>query len=545
MSTPIFDWTNMKREITIPATESDWTIMVYIVADGTLANFAVDSLKKLNESVHPRAPASVSTPGTRSPSVVVAAQFSYDSPGGQIKDRYAFNGHGDVDDLSKSKVAELRVSARMAATTPEKEALIDFLGWAYENCKAKHYALVLWGHGPELLLQPPSPGNSGPDRRNLYLNPEELREALEKGVPLNLNTNKRALDIVGFDACFMSMFEMAYELRDVAAYMVASQEEVPDLSFPYDTLIGLFRQHSSNTPLLLKEGVKMYVDNYKNCVCNATTGMKPVTLSALILENCERLKIAVCNLACALLKAKAEPGLADLLINARLSSQDYASGLYVDLVDFCTNLTGQLDGRANVGLENKTAIQKACREAQGALTYLKSDAAHLERDGDKSATDHEQKGLILAKSSHTDTKGPEVNFDNKRSNGISIYLPYLTDQQYAQVSTPLVKGGMLTGFKGYSDMLNGAATEYLMCARRGLILDTESYYEGLQMASATHWYDFITEVWTKVLIKTAAAELDFHYSAQQAWINGFRKAPAIAEPCEVAQGAQTEQLEAV
>lgn len=44
----------------------------------------------------------------------------------------------------------------MANMSQNGPALRDFLNWVYRNdeLKAKHYALVLWGHGPELLLQP-------------------------------------------------------------------------------------------------------------------------------------------------------------------------------------------------------------------------------------------------------------------------------------------------------------------------------------------------------------------------------------------------------
>ena len=58
-----------------------------------------------------------------------------------------------------------------------------------------------------------------------------------------------------------------------------------------------------------------------------------------------------------------------------------------------------------------------------------------------------------------------------------------------------------------------------MSVRRDLILDTESYYADLQFAKDTHWYDFITQVWTTALMKKVPADLDYHYSAQQAWMN--------------------------
>jgi len=105
----------------------------------------------------------------------------------------------------------------------EKDALKSFLNWVYTNekCQNEHYALILWSHGPELFLQPP-PGNPTGDPASLYLKPQDLREALTScKPPANCH-----LDIVGFDACSMSMFEMAYEIRGLADYMVASQEEI-------------------------------------------------------------------------------------------------------------------------------------------------------------------------------------------------------------------------------------------------------------------------------------------------------------------------------
>jgi hypothetical protein len=388
------------------------------------------------------------------------------------------------------KPQETPEARKTANISPNGAALKAFLDKVYEDeqLAAEHYALILWGHGPELLIQPTAGTVTG-SNNSMYITPQDLRDALELSKP----RGNGHLDIIGFDACFMSMFEMAYELKgEQAKYMVASQDEVPDASFPYDCLVKLFRKEG-NEPLdaLLKKGLSAYVGSYEDCICNNNTGMRPVTLSVLDLGNSDDLKTAVSSLACALLKAKDEADLAELLIEARNSSQDYAGGLYVDLHDFCTKLSGQLN-QPNAG-KKWDAIQRACQKVLSALTKGTSN-------------------LILDNSAE------------KHGAGISIYLPYLTDDQYAQVSRPLVKGGTGTrGGKGFTDMLNGAATEYLLCVRRGLILDTESYYEGLQLAKDTHWYDFIAEQWTKALIKNSPADLDYHYSAQQAWMNVCRK----------------------
>lgn len=504
--------------------------MLYIVADDVLANFAVESLKQLTKSFNMHSGAKDEA------SVVVAAQFALPLDAAQpvsadaeasddsSKLRYIFkegSGGNLIDNLVHSLPATTNVSGKAdvsgksklsdktkssdKANLSEEEALKAFLKSVYSNhkLKAKHYALILWGHGPELLFQPPPPNPTG-DRNSLYLTPMQLRGALTYWKDV---LKGPSLDIVGFDACSMSMFEMAFELQGLADFMIASQDDVPDLSFPYDDLIELFRKYGKDDDpkSLLKNGVQAYVNTYKDCICNNSTGMKKVTLSTLNLNNCKALKEAVSALACALLKAKNEPsltdkpGLADLLIEARKSSRDYAGGLYVDLHAFCTNLIDQLKNPNQV--ERPENIQEKCQKVLDAL--IKGESY-----------------LVLA------------NSDDDCGHGISIYLPYLTDGQYAEVRKPLVKGGHGTsGAKGFGDMLNGAATEYLMCARRELILETEGYYQSLQMALNTNWYLFITELWTRALIKTVPAELDYHYSAQQSWINVSRTPIDAAKLC--------------
>ena len=601
---------------TTPEPPETWTIMLYITADGTLTNFAVESLKQLNKSINALAVSSVK----------VAAHFSFPGPAvtpgaagaGAPADHaspreYIFPhperkagldgagtgcegvGGGVSRSLASARVAPLpptvelsvkkadklqklsaqggahqathrEVPVRDEAKEPVKEALKAFLKGVYaedSGLKSDHYALILWGHGPELLLRPPADNSTG-DSVSLYLTPEELREVLTVCKP----PTGRPLDIIGFDACSMSMFEMAEELKGLADYMVASQDEVPDLSFPYEDLIRLFGGHT-DTPSLLADGVKLYVTTYQDCVCNDTTEMNPVTLTALNLNNCGTQKepgalgVALRSLACELLKARNDKelpdALADVLIEARKCSRDYAGGLYVDLSDFCAKLSGQLGEltkkRANekTELEKKeeldesekkklaalnepvtwiTDIQSACQPVIDALKITTNSLVLV--NGSVEISEDGKNAKIQVNGSEISPNGEHPKI---RNHGISIYLPYLTVEQFAQVQRPLVKGGTLTGKggtltgKGFSEALNGAEIEYMMSIRRELILDTESYYPRLKLHEETNWYAFITEVWTRALMKKIPADLDYHYSAQQSWMNVARGPVNIAKPC--------------
>lgn len=491
--------------------------MLYIAADSTLANFAVESLKQLNSS------ASAAEP-TGDASVVVAAQFSVDAPGGQTVPRYIFRPSNGAPSSRLKSISG--TSPKLEET--EQEALESFLEWAYENSQSDHYALILWSHGPQLFLQPPPGGKTG-DSASLYLTPKDLRTALESKKP----PTGRKLDMIGFDACSMSMFEMAYELKDLAKLMIASQEEVPDASFPYSALVRLFRQQGNALGSLLdtlepknsdlnkglpneatlqsageglKQAVEDYLTTYQDYIVGRNTGMNPVTLSVLNLTHCDGLKDAVRCLACALQKAAGYPELPRRLIQARKNSQDYAGGLYVDLHEFCANLSKQLDG--SYKWKN---IRDACQKVMDQLTHP-SDRLTIPSDS-----------LILMNGAVPKTGEVLINQEGTTSHGISIYLPYLTVQQYAKVNTPLVKGGPGTnGGKGIPNALNSSAVDYLISARQSLILTTENYYGDLKLAADTAWYSFITDQWTKAISETDA-DPAFHYSGRQIDINLGRK----------------------
>ena len=496
---------------TTPAQNTDWTIMLYIAADGTLANFAVESLKQLNSS------ASAAQPNGKA-SVVVAAQFSVDAPGGQTVPRYIFRASPGAP--QNRLVQDSDISPKLEET--EQEALASFLEWAYKTSRSKHYALILWSHGPQLFLQPPPGGKTG-DSASLYLTPKDLRKTLDSQRP----PTGQKLDMIGFDACSMSMFEMAYELKDLAKLMIASQEEVPDASFPYSALVRLFREKGNELGSLLdalqpnparsvslsedtiksagdglNRAVEDYLTTYQDYIVGRNTGMNPVTLSVLDLTRCDGLKDAVQLLAWALQAASGRPELPRRLIQARKNSQDYAGGLYVDLYDFCAKLREQLDERNR--WEN---IRDACEKVMAQLK-LPSGQAIFPSDS-----------LILMNGAVPKTGEVLVNQEDTTSHGISIYLPYLTVQQYAKVNTPLVKGGPGTnGGKGIPNALNSSAVEYLINARQNLILTTENYYGDLKLATDTAWYSFITGQWTKAISETDS-DPGFHYSGRQIDIN--------------------------
>jgi Clostripain family len=467
--------------------ENEWTVMLYIAADSNLANFAVESLKQLNESA--------------GKGVVVAAQFAVDAPGGQRIPRYIFDAQSQGSSIQERIVDHLVAPKNMT----EQEALASFLAWVYDDkknprCRAKNYALILWGHGPELVFQPPSVqipsdpcGDPGEDHQGPYLSPIELRNALREGIPQvgGGPDPKKKPRIIGMDACSMSMIEVAYEIRDYADYMVASQEEVPDLSFPYNSLVKYFQKPGDDVEDLCTKSVHQYVLAYQDYICDANTGMKKVTLAAVRLGKLGTLEGCLAALAKALIGVRNSPAFPALLLAAREESKGFAGGLYADIFSFCEKLSDVIDACSQIPSDEAKAIVKACKGVCDAL-------------GDES-----EEGCILANQAT----------DRADSHGLSIYFPYMDDEEADQISEPLVKGGTDTIGKGFTAVMNRAASSVLLCIRRQLIIDTEEYYRELKLSEDTKWDEFIQTVWSRFLAGCVPHQLDLRYSAQQAAVN--------------------------
>src|SRR5262249_15272394 len=157
----------------------------------------------------------------------------FDASGHDKIRRLIFDGTGDLDASIERNVVERFVPDNSEAPA---DFLKDFILWAYDRpeCQTKHYCLVLWTDGS--LSPPGSPLDKESrealdnSRRQNFLLPVELRATLAKVK----ETGRAKFDIIAMDACNMSMIEDVYELRDCAEFLIASEEEMPDHSMPYE-----------------------------------------------------------------------------------------------------------------------------------------------------------------------------------------------------------------------------------------------------------------------------------------------------------------------
>jgi hypothetical protein len=186
----------------------------------------------------------------------------------------------------------------------DPDALIETAKWFYEENPADRYGLVLWSHGTgwmpseiaqvahearpaaeqddaEAAERAGSSGSLALFRSTLrqILKPERQRQRailFDDGTGQSLDTLElervgraiakligKPLEFLGMDACLMATLEVAYQLRDVVRYMVASPELVPGHSWPYSAIYGDLKLHpDQDGAALARLSVERYVEFY-------------------------------------------------------------------------------------------------------------------------------------------------------------------------------------------------------------------------------------------------------------------------------------------
>lgn len=149
----------------------------------------------------------------------------------------------------------------------DSKTLRDFVEWSIENYPADNYALVISGHGKgwEGTSYDLTSGNDN-------LNLSELKEAL----------TGFDLDLIGFDSCQMGTIEVAYELKDIADVMVASENAVISDGWPYGKILESF--NSGNAIELGKLIVDKYYESNRYGLTMSVIDLKQINSVAEALK---------------------------------------------------------------------------------------------------------------------------------------------------------------------------------------------------------------------------------------------------------------------
>lgn len=134
------------------------------------------------------------------------------------------------------------------------ETLDNAMGWVVDNYPSDRYGLVLWSHGDSWIPA------KAPAQRVICVD-SSTGSWMEIDEVADVLSHFPKLEYIMFDACFMQSVEVAYELRHVARYLIASPAEIPSPGAPYDCLVGAMFVSPVSPHLVAKEYCAYYENN--------------------------------------------------------------------------------------------------------------------------------------------------------------------------------------------------------------------------------------------------------------------------------------------
>ncbi len=253
---------------------ADWTIMVYLDGDNNLQPDALNDLAEM-EAV-----------GSIGDVNVIVLMDTFDA----LENTHWYFIEAGIDHVNIEEGINDCDCIAIAGGCPielnmgDPATLTYFLETAVAYSPADHYMLDLWDHGGGwwgVCYDDTSVSDAGYKDR---LTMDEVANAVAaSGVHL---------DIIGYDACFMGMVEVAYENRNIADYMVASITTVPGFGWDYTGLLNSIQALDEKTAEAVAIAtVDAYITSYEICAGSGIAGFAYVSASVFDLSKMNDLVI--------------------------------------------------------------------------------------------------------------------------------------------------------------------------------------------------------------------------------------------------------------
>jgi len=346
---------NATQESRTP-TEVDCTVMVFMAGRNNLAGFAPRNIKQMaavgsNKHVNILAHLDIRLAGNK-----------------QVTRRYY---------IGKDEIILLNANdpQTQAMDSGDPNTVISFFDWCVTNCPARKYVFVFWNHGFGII--DPQNGHSVDTGKLFVLNPLSNKLELDRSIDFleliedpaidpkgvcwddstgNYLTNQKLdfalsqmtkrvgkkLDMVVFDACLMSMLEIANIVKKYAKYMISSQEVVLGPGYNYKEFLSPFLQDS---PPEMRSFAKHIVTSYQNTYQKITNDYTQSMIDLEQLDALENNVSEVAQLVMQCLTMQSHQTVKNTLLSCRhhanVTHFDLSS--YVDLHHFYLNLLNGVD----------------------------------------------------------------------------------------------------------------------------------------------------------------------------------------------------------
>ncbi|MDQ7821577.1 MAG: clostripain-related cysteine peptidase [Candidatus Eremiobacteraeota bacterium] len=379
--------------------EKEWTVLYYFAGNNAISDDMIKKISRLE---------AVGSDGN----VNVAAQLGRASnsevlPGGN---RFFIEKHTDKipeqeeprmpwkassTQLLKNMLHSKPVESLGPTDMSNPDTLADFVAWGMKKYPSKHTLVVVMDHGYGFLGSP----DDNEVKHTMTIN--EMSLAMRKAQDL---TGKK-VDIIGFDTCLMAQAEVAYQLRDAAGYLVATEEIEYPLGWPEAKIVKHMKDDAQAGPLSAEECAQIIVEESSH----ATDSTK--TMSALKLEGADRIAASTNDLADALLKLMAaRPEMKILVRDLVMKTHNYC--LVIPNEQLCQDYRDLYSLAENLASSGGIASPEVKKAAESVMNEIKQAVVAEMHAGEEGGGSHGVSIYIPTKGfidSYKTETGAEVN----------------------------------------------------------------------------------------------------------------------------------------
>ncbi len=399
--------------------QMDWTLMVFLNGDNDLSDFAAEDLKEMRQMTADAA---------------INLIVLYDGPKSRDTKLYRFENGAPVD----LNLAASGIISGTEADMGDWQVLRDFGAWAATNYPARQYGLFLWNHGAGWKddkggrCQSPFKEFSNDDTdgsSGIELSNGHFGEAL---AAITTAAGQR-LDLVGFDACLMAMYEVAAVTSEYADYLVASEEVEPGWGWSWDVFLQALSRTPQMGPVELGRAIAdAYADHVEPDYQEINDGKMNDTVSLTDLTVIDALHASVTLFADALIEALATHQ--STLTSLRSQTKEYSYEEHIDLMHFAELVVAETSLPATL----KSA-------ASGLIAQLKINILHNRTNSYSYSYEDWWYGV------------EEVVADHTHSNGLAIFFPMDLSTNYRRADLVAYRNAMWAQKSTWSAFLD----EYL------------------------------------------------------------------------------------
>ncbi|MCK4666984.1 T9SS type A sorting domain-containing protein [Candidatus Dependentiae bacterium] len=322
---------------------ADWTVGVYICADNNLEAYA--SGGELHSGIYGDVNEMEMVGSDTNVHIIVEIDKRTTAyTGWETAKRFYIEKDADPNTITSPELEDLG-----EINMGHPNTLTSFINYLINTStfSSTKYALIIWNHG------------SGWERRvssydvprkwicedvtsNDVLTVKELKTALENSA----KPPSGKFDVLAFDACFMQMLEVLYEIQDYAEVIVASEESEPAFGYPYHTIFNDLINTPGMTSSEFGEVIAQdYVASYDISDYSTQSAVYSDSITGVI--------TALDNFALELISCFGTNF--EAINNIRARTQTFDDLDYIDLMDFCNRIN------------SKTSFPPKLRSAANAL----------------------------------------------------------------------------------------------------------------------------------------------------------------------------------